>query len=421
MLPIIKMTGSPFIIWALLFITFINTFISSLGHLMNPSLQADIRDYQQYITGERIDGMFAAVGLIGNVIMLATSSVLPMIYEKAGLNREVALSLGYDGANVYNVLYSREYFVSICSVLIIASIAGAVMNVIPFFFYDLTETKQKAMVSVLKIRALFEDYGNNILSDELLIEAVDIIREAQRYCNEKPEPLAKHEIRAARRTRNRDEIKAAKAKYYEQKEKNEKIEIAVLVMKELHRFETAEGHIETENARKIAGAGLDGFLDIEIPDKAQVRKMASGTQEEKDRKRDAFMLISQMKSAKRAVKKYFPDGIREFDSSVFKVLFDAEDKNALELHETLAQMKKAKENKDNPTVSRLKIRINEIQSEKKQIEREIKQATNENSVYYRAAKPYLDAKKKLIQAENYSRYEEIEMLYDNAVKNCESV
>ena len=31
----------------------------------NPSIQGDIRDYQQYTTGERIDGMFAAVGLIG--------------------------------------------------------------------------------------------------------------------------------------------------------------------------------------------------------------------------------------------------------------------------------------------------------------------------------------------------------------------
>ncbi len=179
MLPIVKITGSPIIIWALLFITFINTFMSSLGHLMNPSLQADIRDYQQYITGERIDGMFAAVALIGNVITLATSSVLPMIYEKAGLNKTVALSLGYDGSNVYDVLYNREYFISICYVLVIASIVGAVMNVIPFFFYYLTETKQRAMISVLKIRALFEDYGNNVLSDESLVEAVDIIKEAE--------------------------------------------------------------------------------------------------------------------------------------------------------------------------------------------------------------------------------------------------
>lgn len=37
------------------------------------------------------------------------------------------------------------------------------------------------MVTVLKIRALFEDYGNNALSDENLIEAIDMIEEAMFY------------------------------------------------------------------------------------------------------------------------------------------------------------------------------------------------------------------------------------------------
>ncbi|MBR6392609.1 MAG: MFS transporter [Eubacterium sp.] len=155
MLPIVRMTGSAYIIWLLLGCTFVNQFITSLGHLLNPSVNADIRDYQQYITGERIDGMFAAVGLIGNVITLATGFVLPALYESSGLNRGVALSLGYDGSNVYDVLYNQEYFIKISSVLVIASVAGAILNAIPFFFYDLTETKQKAMVRVLKIRALF--------------------------------------------------------------------------------------------------------------------------------------------------------------------------------------------------------------------------------------------------------------------------
>ena len=37
------------------------------------------------------------------------------------------------------------------------------------------------MVTVLKIRALFEEYGNNALSDENLIEAIDMIEEAMFY------------------------------------------------------------------------------------------------------------------------------------------------------------------------------------------------------------------------------------------------
>ena len=108
MLPIVRMTGSKNIIWLLLVCTFVNQFITSLGHLLNPSVNADIRDYQQYITGERIDGMFAAVGLIGEVITLATGFVLPMLYERSGLNQSVALSLGYDGSNVYDVLYESR-------------------------------------------------------------------------------------------------------------------------------------------------------------------------------------------------------------------------------------------------------------------------------------------------------------------------
>ena len=37
------------------------------------------------------------------------------------------------------------------------------------------------MVTVLKIRALFEEYGNNALSDENLIEAINMIEEAMFY------------------------------------------------------------------------------------------------------------------------------------------------------------------------------------------------------------------------------------------------
>lgn len=415
MLPVIRMTGSSaLIIWAMLFITFINTFISSLGHLMNPSLQADIRDYQQYITGERIDGMFAAVGLIGNVITLATSSVLPMIYEKAGLNETVAVSLGYSGSNVYQVLYNKEYFVSICSVLIIASVVGAGLNVVPFFFYDLTEVKQKAMINVLKIRALFEDYGNNVLSDEKLVEAVDIIRQSEEFCGREKIALTKDEIIQAKKTKDKALIKEAKKKYKEQREINEKIEIADMVISELHRFETPDGIAQINSARRFVEAGFNGFLDVNEITRQQAKAMPRKTQEEKDRRRDALMQISNIEAAKKAAEKYFPDGIVEFDSSVFEKLFKAEDENELKLHNTLKALKSAKEVKNSSEIQELKIKIKELQKQKNMIKREIKTATNKNSVYYRAAKPYLDAVKTLTQMENYTRYDDIVARYDEA-------
>ncbi len=249
MIPVIRLTGHPSAIWLLLVCLFINTLITALGHLLTPSVNADIRDYQQYITGERVDGMFAAVGLIGNVITMVTGSVLPMIYEKAGLNEQTAAALGYSTSNVYEVLNNREYFISICTILIVASIIGAALNVIPYFFFDFTETKQKSTISVLKIRALFEDYANGVLAEEKLVETVEIIKEAEVYFAKVPNDLsgAKKVLKQAR-AKSRAEYSATKAELRRQKEENEKIEIAKFVIDELRKFTTPEGVDELENA-----------------------------------------------------------------------------------------------------------------------------------------------------------------------------
>ena len=414
MLPIVRLTGSSYIIWLLLACTFINQFITSLGHLLNPSINADIRDYQQYITGERIDGMFSAVGLIGNVITLATSSVLPALYEKSGLNESVAVSLGYDGSNVYDVLYDPGYFVSISSVLVIASVVGAVMNVIPFFFYDLTETRQKAMVRVLKIRALFEDYGNHVLSDEALVETVDIIREAKTYAGKAPERFDPGRLKAAKKAHDKRAVKAAKAERRHIREENEKIEIASVVMQELTFYDSDYGKAKLQTAQRLVAAGLNGYLDHFDMTKAKAKAMPKATQLEKERRRDMLIQVSNIQAAKRATKKYYPNGVTEFDSSVFETLFKAEDELELEMHACIAACKAANTQKDRKAARAQKERMRALRLKKARVQAEIKKATNENSIYYRAAKPFLDAKKTLVQNENYKNLSAIEALYDDA-------
>lgn len=410
MLPVIRMEGVS-VIWLLLVCTFINQLLTSLGHFMNPSLNADIRDYQQYITGERIDGMFAAVGLIGSVITLATSSVLPAIYESAGLNRETALMLGYDGSNVYDVLYNREYFVHICGVLIIASIFGAAMNVIPFFFYDLTETKQRAMVKVLKIRALFEDYGSGVLSDDSLAEAVEIIEEAKLYHGKEPHTLSSEKIKEARKHKDKELIKAAKEEQKRFKDENEKIEIAEFVINELYRFNTPAGIAETENCRNIVAAGLEGFAELAFISKKAAKAMPKSNAQEKEARRNALAAARDFKIARKTVRKYYPDGLTEFDARVFADLFKADDETQAAIHETLAKMKAAKEDGNKEHVTELKSELAELRIRERKIKLEIKKATRQNAIYNRAAKPYIKAQKSLAQCENYSRYEEIAARY----------
>lgn len=408
MLPIVRMTGSPSIIWLLLLCTFVNTFISALGHLLTPSINADIRDYQQYITGERIDGMFAAVGLIGNVITMLTSSVIPMLYERSGLNQATAISLGYDGSNVYDVLYDHTYFVNISSVLIIASVIGAVMNVIPMFFYDLSETKQKAMVNVLKIRAMFEDFGNNVLSESQQKETFAIIREARAFYGKEKHMLTKDGIAAAKKAKDKEQLAAEKKKYKNAVAENEKIEIAGFIIDELNRFSSVTGEFEILLAKKTVAAGLNGFLTADIITKAEAKKMPRNTAEEKEKRKTAIGAAKNIATAKKAAKKYFPDGIVEFDSSVFEELFAREDKAELAHHNALKEMKALRSS--NMNTDGIKAEIDRIQKEKDKIKKEIKSATEKNSVYYRAAKPYLDAKKLLLQKENYSRIDKLEQM-----------
>ncbi len=168
-------------IWWLFICIYINYLFGAFEQITSPAIQADIRDYQQYRSGERIDGMFAAVATIGSVVTLATSAVLPAVQEKFGIFE------GNGYKNPFDILDIEtgdpDLLYKFMPALIIMAGVGAFLNVVPYFFYDFTEKKQKGIVRVLKVRALFEDFGNGMLDDGRLVEAVDIIRNAQEMYN----------------------------------------------------------------------------------------------------------------------------------------------------------------------------------------------------------------------------------------------
>lgn len=235
-------------IWVVLICLFANGVVGAFAHILTPSIDADIRDYQQYVTGERIDGMFSTVGLIGQIVTMATSSVIPFVYSEMGINEATlqanlpeiiqnANDPGLDLTNMYNVLYVDEIFDNIMLVLILLSVVGAFMNVIPYFFYDLSETKQRGMIKVMQIRAMFEDYGNGVLQDKDIVSTIDSLREAESYANSAPKEITKRDIRAAR---SKAEKKAAKKAYRDAVEYNQMIEISKIVMDEMNRFTTVE-------------------------------------------------------------------------------------------------------------------------------------------------------------------------------------
>lgn len=383
MLPVVRMTGSGGI-WILLVFIFINQLLTSCGHFMNPSLNADIRDYQQYISGERIDGMFSAIGLIGAVITLGTSSGLPAIYEKAGLNESTAVALGYSADNVYDVLYNTELFQSICSVLIIASVVGATLNVIPFFFYDLTETKQKAMVNVLRIRAFFEDAMSGISTKEQEDEVKEIVNTAKEYANRKALTVEKG--------MSKEEKKHIR-------ENNEQIEIAKIILNELNYFNTPEGKFELEYSQEIfyskGNINVRGMLK-------RMKALPKSNHDEKEFRRKMISSVKDFKFSEKTLKSDKFKKAEKFDTTIFTELFNTSDRLAIEIGEIQIKIKYAKENKEN--IKALKEKIEILRKEQKANDIKIKEARKKNILYHRANKPILDAQKCIVRYESYENY-----------------
>lgn len=427
--PSIVSADPKIMIWLVLCCMWMNALVGSFAHILNPSINGDIRDYQQYVTGERIDGMFAAVGLIGSVITLATSGVLPALYSQGGINetklQELMPWLLESGkikeisTNVYDVLYNNEIFEKTMFILIGASVIGAVLNVLPYFFYDLTELKQRSIVKVLQIRAMFEDYGNGALADKDIVGTIDLIDEAKELAVMQPQEISKDGIKQAKATKDRQKIKEAKKAYKKAVEYNKEIEISKFIMHEMDRFNTVEGIAQLKAAKEVYDAGLANIANFDKSILTTAKALPKSTPEEKAFRKAEISKAKDTLYAKNIIKKNFMNGIEEFDMSRFDVVFEKQDKNEEALQIMFKKKLEASEKKDNAAVATINENLKALKKEKAQLKNELKKITDAYSLYNRAAKPYVDAKKLLIQAENYKHYDEIAEMYNEAKARAE--
>ena len=394
LLPATKEIGN-LTIWLVLGCLYLNAFMGSFAHILNPSIQADIRDYQQYKTGERIDGMFAVVTTIGTVITLLTSSVLPFIYEKNGLTKENAalvtsnpevldrvlgdgktvgqilseqLANGQDNYNnALSALYDPDILLSLIKVLILVAAVGALMNVVPYIWYDFNERKQKSVIRVLKVRAMFEDFGNGVLKDAELVEVIDIIRNAKEMAVASPKALDKKSYKSIK---DKEARKAAKKAYLADKEFNDEIEIGKFVCEELDKFYSPAVQLQVRENEKVYAAGLDALLNADISlinqEIAIAKGMSKSTKEEKEIRKTAIEIAKSKKSSYKAVKKYFSKG-QEFKQPDFAVLdkfFNAEDDCDIKLKELYLGKKDAKKAKDSSKVAEITAEIKKVEAER---------------------------------------------------------
>lgn len=118
-------------IWVLFAFTWLRGFFTTFTLITDGAMNADVLDYQQYKTGERLEGLMAQfVTFIGTFIGMG---------------------------------------------MILLAIVGYVLSLIPFItMYTLTEEDHEGHIGVLKIRAALEDYATGALSAGQLEEAKQI-------------------------------------------------------------------------------------------------------------------------------------------------------------------------------------------------------------------------------------------------------
>lgn len=449
LLPSIKANPSA-VIWLVLGCMYLNAFMGSFAHILNPAIQADIRDYQQYKTGERIDGMFSAVATIGTVIGLITSSVLPFIYERGGITKDNAaavtsnpeilnrmmgdgktvgtilseqLANGQDNFNnAYSALYDPEVLYPLLSALILISAFGALLNVVPYLWYDFTEKKQKGVIKVLQVRAMFEDYGNHALDDHRLVEAIDMVREAREMAASEAKPVSKEMYKSVS---DKEEYKAAKKAYKEALLFNENIDISKFVCAELDKFDTPAVQHQVFVNTSIYEQGLEGIKNASMDELkenlAKAKALPANTQDEKELRKFSVEIAKKQIASKKAYNKYFGN-IKEFvepDMDALLKLFDEEDDYNSKIAELVKEKEIARKAKEPSIIANCNAQIKELEIKRKAVRKSSKVLADEFAEFNRAAKAYTDARKLLTQQENFKRFDEIAALYDEAKANAE--
>ena len=356
-------------------IFYLNTFVNTFQNVYMANIKADMRDYHQWKTGVRVDGLFGPLELIGTVLGFFTGMVVPAIYEKMGLKDN------------YDVLYNDEMRNNLFDVLIVCSIIGAILNLIPYLFYDLTEAKHRGYVNVLKIRAMFEDYGNGELEDAQLVDAMKIIEGANGNLEKKV--VDKTALKLAKKQKDKEAIRKAKAEIRETKRYNEFVESLPIVKEELEKFNTERYKAKLVSARETMSLGEVYLYSDLKAEKKEAKRLPKSTKAEKLIRADAFALIREKKRSAKLLRKHGKDNLTIPDERI---------------------------------PEEIKSREINTSKERAQAKKELKAYTKGVSVYRRITKPYNDARNLVIQAENYTHLAEIETLYESVIaKNKQTV
>ena len=354
-------------------VMYMNNLINALSIVYNQVMHSEVKDYQQYICGYRMDFVFGLAGMITMPITLMSGYVIPYVYECYGLTTN------------YDILYDPNVRNSLFFVLCVLSIIGAVLNLIPYFFYSMSKEKHRNIVRVLRYRALFDDFETGDFNADIIKNGVEAVRSGLEL-NDSPTPdlkALKAEIKNAPKGEAKDE--ARKAYNLAKEFAGEKAEVGIF-MDEINKFDTSLWLHKVEKARELITNDADSMANISGSIIDEAKKLPKHTKEERQiRKYDIQQAKAIVKSG-RLIKKNYPNGLVKPDENRIKEAYAMPDSSSAE---------------------------NKLRN------KAIKEAEKELNLYYKTISPYAVAQKLVHSFEN--REEVIRWAESNYEKACEII
>lgn len=176
--------------------------------------------------------------------------------------------------------------------------------------------------------------------------------------------------------------------------------------------------MQVERAKKVYDSGINGLYTLNTISLKDAKSLAKNSDMEKETRLAMIEIARQEKRSKKLLSRYYQNGIQEFDTSVFDSIvseISALEAKSAELIDEIKQKKNSKQN-----AAQAEKELSQIKRKIADTKRALKKARDDFSLYNRAAKPYLDAKKLLTQQENYLHYEEITSRYEESKARAEA-
>lgn len=122
-------------------------FITEIPKIAERDMNIRLADYQMYLSGERLEGFSNIFGWFVSPIAALVGLVIPLLILKNGFHSD------------WNILFFDPVRFGIIAIPLAFDLAGHILMMIPYFFWDYNSDRHEYVIRVLKQRASLAEEG----------------------------------------------------------------------------------------------------------------------------------------------------------------------------------------------------------------------------------------------------------------------